>query len=106
MREHAYFFRRWNVALERDPFHDPNFDPEKEDLRLLRRGPIDLAVASLEGRTAGRSGRAIHLSDIPVNPRSSGPCRWPSEGLVAVSCLPYAATVPIGLGLAGDGRKR
>lgn len=34
--EHAYFIRRWSGALERDPFHNPNFDPEAEDLRSLR----------------------------------------------------------------------
>jgi GT2 family glycosyltransferase len=35
-REHAYFLRRWGNALEQDPFHNPNFDPNAEDLRSLR----------------------------------------------------------------------
>jgi GT2 family glycosyltransferase len=35
-REHAYFLRRWSSALEQDAFHNPNFDPEAEDLRSLR----------------------------------------------------------------------
>ncbi len=36
-REHAYFLRRWSNALKQDAFHNPNFDPEAEDLRSLRR---------------------------------------------------------------------
>jgi GT2 family glycosyltransferase len=34
--EHAYFLRRWSSALEQDAFHNPNFDPDEEDLRSLR----------------------------------------------------------------------
>ena len=34
--ERAYFVRRWGDQLEHDPYHNPNFDPQVEDLRSLR----------------------------------------------------------------------
>ena len=34
--EHERFTRRWGDAIQRDPFHNPAYDPSSETLRVLR----------------------------------------------------------------------
>jgi GT2 family glycosyltransferase len=55
-REHGYFVRRWGDQVEHDPFHNPNFDLQVEDLRSLR--PYDTPPPPF-GRVLSSSIRSI-----------------------------------------------